>query len=257
LKSRLFAKFNGCNSYFLGNRSHKPITIYQSDENSRFDPDVYDFGITSDLGVNNERHFRLPIWMGSLDWSHEGVNLKKCPRYGARVEISNLMRPLGDGFMAKPRQAVLVCSHLLEPRRSLFDALASVIPVTGYGKAFDRGIPDHNSSGFTKIALLQQFGFSLCPENSLYPGYYTEKIPEVFNAGVLPISWCDENVANDFNTGAFINLLPYARHGYQEALHDLLSPSRLLKHAEQPLLKKTPTLDNLRLFTNRVIDKVL
>ena len=48
----------------------------------------------------------------------------------------------------------------------------------------------------------------MCPENGLYPGYYTEKIPEAFYSGCLPITWADENIVADFNSRAFLNLEP-------------------------------------------------
>ena len=64
------------------------------------------------------------------------------------------------------------------------------------------------ASDFRKSDILQQYAFNLCPENGLYPGYATEKIPEAFAAGCLPIAYVDESVCVDFNPKAFVNLQP-------------------------------------------------
>lgn len=54
---------------------------------------------------------------------------------------------------------------------------------------------------------MSNYKFNLCPHNSLYPGYYDEKITDFFHSGCLPITWCDSNVNHDFNSEAFVNLL--------------------------------------------------
>ena len=76
----------------------------------------------------------------------------------------------------------------------------------------------------------------------MYPGYYTEKIPEAFMADCLPLTWTDSNVIVDFNPRAILNLAPMTADGFRELSDELLNPARIERYAEQPLLLKKPTL---------------
>jgi hypothetical protein len=185
-----------------------PLRVFHSAENLRHDTVPSDYSISFDLNINSANHFRLPYWMEMIDWSHEGIIGNLNPRYGQLIKIERLMRPLGNRFLQKPRAVAFLSSHIREPRKTLFEAVQKVMPVTGFGAYFNHAIKDHHQSGFLKQDLLQKFGFNLCPENGMYPGYYTEKIPEAFFAECLPITWTDENVKVDFNPNAFINLAP-------------------------------------------------
>ena len=67
-------------------------------------------------------------------------------------------------------------------------------------------LEDHNKSGFFKKDLIKNYKFSFCPENSIYPGYVTEKIPEVYASKSIPITWIDQIFRMIFN---LIVLLTY------------------------------------------------
>jgi len=102
---------------------------------------------------------------------------------------------------------------------------------------------------------MNQFAFNLCPENSMYPGYYTEKIPEAFMGDCLPLTWVDENVSIDFNTEAFINLAPMFKNGF-EALRETLNSSFMLeKYSSQPLMIKLPQLNDHIKFIHEIVRK--
>ncbi|MDD6056547.1 MAG: glycosyltransferase family 10 [Helicobacteraceae bacterium] len=45
-----------------------------------------------------------------------------------------------------------------------------------------------------KISLLRQYKFNICFENASYPGYFTEKLPQAFAAGCIPIYWGDTSI---------------------------------------------------------------
>ena len=122
------------------------------------------------------------------------------------------MRPQGNTFLNKDRKMCLITSHLNEPRKSMYEIFSKKFTVDGYGPYFDGQISNHNLSNFTKKNILEKYAFNLCPENNLYPGYYSEKIPDAFMAKCLPISWADSNINYDFNENSFINLTPSTRN---------------------------------------------
>jgi hypothetical protein len=230
----------------------RAVTLFQTGENLRHDHLEADFTISFDLAVTNDRHCRLPYWMEQVDWTHEGVHGTSNPRFGELLKIHRLMQPLGRSFLDRPMRAAFFSSHLREPRKTLFVALQKLVEVDGFGSQFDPSIAHHSSSAIQKKDILLGYALNLCPENSMYPGYYTEKIPEAFHAGCLPISWTDSNVCADFNPEAFINLAPMTHDHFAELANTLHSPSTLARYAGQALLKQAPTLHELKDFLREV-----
>jgi hypothetical protein len=125
--------------------------------------------------------------------------------------------------------------------------------VVEFGKSFNTQIKNHSESGLIKFDELQNFAFNLCPENGMHPGYYTEKIPEAFMAGCLPITWVDENVKIDFNPIAFINLAPMSANYFSELAEILHSKNILASYAEQPLLVERPSIEPLKKFIQEIL----
>ena len=192
-----------------------------------------------------------------VDWSHEGLHGNQNPRFGQLLTITRMMQPLGNEFIKRPRSVAIFSSHLREPRATLFKAVERYIPLAGFGPHFDKKILHHHQSGFNKIDVLRNFAFNLCPENGLYPGYYTEKIPEAFVAGCLPLTWTDTNVLADFNPKAFINLEPMSWQNF-EPLRDILnSPSQLDAFAVQPLLAEAPSIEPIKDFLREILRQAL
>lgn len=235
-------------------RQYQPLRLFHSAENIRHDVYAADYAISFDLALSAKHHFRLPYWMEMIDWSHEGIVGNTNPRYGPLMRINRLMQPLGQGFLNKPRQAAFLSSHLREPRKTLFDAVNQVIPVKGFGAYFDKSIQNHHLSGFLKHSLLQDFAFNLCPENGMYPGYYTEKVPEAFFADCLPITWADENIRVDFNPKAFINLAPMTSADFEPLNQIIHSPQAMDQYAAQALLLQKPSILPFIAFTKRILD---
>lgn len=236
--------------------SHQALTLFHTGENLRHDHVPADYAISFDLAVAGERHCRVPHWMEQVDWSHEGVHGMHNPRFGQLLDIRRLMQPLGTDFLRRPLKAAFFSSHLREPRKTLYAALQAVVPVDGFGSQFDASIAHHSSSSIRKMDLLGDYAINLCPENSMYPGYYTEKIPEAFHAGCLPVGWADSNVAIDFNPQAFINLAPMTHTNFAQLRELLHSPSALERYADQALLTQAPSLDALKRFLLDIVASI-
>jgi hypothetical protein len=233
----------------------RPLTLFQTGENLRHDHLPCDYSLSFDLAVEDPSHFRFPYWMEMVDWSHEGIAGNRNPRFGKPLDLDRLMRPLGDDFLRRPFRTAIFASHLREPRRTLFNAVRKIMPTDGFGPYFDPAIRNHSASGITKLDVLAGYAFNLCPENGMYPGYYSEKIPEAFMAGCLPLTWVDGNVSVDFNPNALVNLAPMTQGNFAE-LPDLLQcRSRLERYAGHALLLKKPTIQELVTFLKAMVDK--
>lgn len=250
-------QFRANRSNPLVNTHHRPLRLFITGENVRHDSQNCDFSISFDLGISSPQHFRMPYWMEMIDWSEEGVVGNQNPRFGRLLNLDKLASPLGSAFLKRYRRAAIFASHLREPRKTLLQVVKNQIEVIEFGRSFNPNIKNHSESGLVKFDELQHFAFNLCPENGMHPGYYTEKIPEAFMAGCLPITWADENVKVDFNPKAFINLAPMSATYYAELAEIVHSAARLSEYAEQALLIQKPSIEPLQRFLKIIIQSAL
>ena len=236
-------------------RKLKPLTLFYSCENLRWNMYETDFSISSDLGVNDPNHFRLPYWMECLDWTHYDLHDRQNIRYGSLVEINSLTNGIEKKDLKISKDKIIFfASHLKEPRRSLLNKLKKFYTVDCYGPIFNKNIKDHNKSGFFKKDLIKNYKFSFCPENSIYPGYVTEKIPEAYASKSIPITWIDLNFSHDFQSDSVINLYNDAANNY-ENIDSLIADYVTNSKFEIPLLKNKPCLNNFFLFVKKIISQ--
>lgn len=238
-------------------RRSKPLILFHSSENVRFDYEKFDYGIGFDFIFGNKNYLRFPYWMEMIDWSFDGFHGNINPRYGELIKVEKLMRPINKlDWLSRKRAVAFFTSHMREPRMSIYNKVKDILPVDGYGPFFDPLIKDHNLSGYQKKDILNEYQFNLCPENNFYPGYYTEKIPEAYHSGCIPITCVDSNVVSDFNSEAFINLYDGLSSGYT-SLRSLLFDNEFIdKTLSQPLIKNRPQLDSLRDFLRNILADV-
>lgn len=90
-------------------------------------------------------------------------------------------------------------------RNKMFHMLNEYKPVMSGGPLFNNigGILPRDV--MSKINFFRKCRFSLCFENSSYPGYCTEKIMHGFIAKTVPIYWGSPTVTMDFQEGSFIS----------------------------------------------------
>ncbi len=97
----------------------------------------------------------------------------------------------------------------------------------------------------SKYEILAPYRFNLCFENSIFPGYYTEKLLHAWVAGCIPLYFADSWCRLDFNPKALINRNDFSTiddfvnhvasiNKSRDAMNDLF---------KQPLLENRPTLD--------------
>jgi hypothetical protein len=237
--------------------NHRPLTLFQTAENLRHNHILCDYALSFDLAVGNANHHRYPYWMEMLDWSDEGVIGNTNPRFGCLLKPERLLQPLGTAFLKKARRAAIFASHQREPRATLIRELRKHMDVDGFGPVFDSSVQNHSNSTFTKREVLKDYAFNLCPENTLYPGYYTEKIVEAFYADSLPLTWVDECVCVDFNPNAIVNLAPMMKNQFRDLAETIGIDAPLLQKAAEPLLLQRPTIVHLKAFMKNVLTDAL
>ena len=257
LKKFKIEKFPNIDIYSL-NRSYQPIRVFFSFENCRYDSVKADFYITPDLGVVNENHLRFPFWKDCIDWSvteniYRDKDTLNPRRFGSYWDIEKLLNPLGDDFLKKNKEFCFITSNLTEPKKSIYLKFSQHFKVNGYGPYFNKHILNHNASDFKTYDVLKNHAFNLCPHNSLYPGYYDEKLVNAFISKSLPITWADKNINFDFNDKAFINLIDYTSSNYDEACNLIKDEVFLKKFSLEPLFLKKPDLEKEKKFILKIL----
>ena len=100
----------------------------------------------------------------------------------------------------------MVFSNPTQERVDTYNLLSTYKSVDGFGKPFN----NWTHGELDKYEKLKNYKFSVCYENRLYSGYYTEKLFHAKTVGTLPIYYCDKKVSYDFNEKCFINLNDYS-----------------------------------------------
>jgi hypothetical protein len=132
---------------------------------------------------------RFPYWYNYVDWpQYPRSNFYK--RFGRLYKLSELMTSLPDSVDRKNR-VISISSHLDHPRKSLLQYVKKYFDVDVYGAS---GIKFNGA----KIDMMHQYKYAFCPENSTGYGYDTEKIPEAWVAGCIPVG-VYLNPYSDFN----------------------------------------------------------
>jgi hypothetical protein len=113
-----------------------------------------------------------------------------------------------------------------------------------------------NSLRKSKFAVLPEYKFCLCPENSVYEGYVTEKLFDAYAGLTVPIY--SGAVSDGFNSDAFLNYQDYKNMDKFvkeiEAI-DYLEASYKRMY-EQPLLTKEPSLNEALAFVYNAVRKM-
>jgi hypothetical protein len=213
----------------------------------------YNHSLSFDWDTYGGRNFRLPLWYSRLAWD----GFKQKPRrdnhhnhgYEQLIPISLLTEGRKLDIKAKDKFCVMIAGNPEGLRVNLFNSISKYKQVDGYGNMFSRPLRK------SKFALLPEYKFCLCPENSVYDGYVTEKLIDAYAGLTVPIYSGDVSVAEDFNYKAFLNYQEIKNMGnFVEYVRGWDNNDEMYKYTyEQPLLTKEPKLDDAIAFVRSIV----
>lgn len=169
---------------------------------------------------------RFPYWYNYIDWPTY-PRAAGYPRFGRLYTISELCAPLSPSSNRLDR-AIAISSHLDHPRSALLKSLESKFKIDVFGQAGSR------LEG-SKLNEMQKYKFAFCPENSVGFGYETEKIPEAWVAGCVPI-------------GIFLN--PYSQFNPNLSK---INPNDPDTYQDIKLLDREPNLNEIENYVRKII----
>jgi len=181
-------------SYF-----NKKKIVFFTGENVRPDFSSYDYSLTFDFDSYNDKNIRVPLWYFYIDWFNKKT-------YGNPEYLIPENYLYGENeFTLKPK--VGFCSTVFSsPYRERFEMinyLNSYKAIDCFGKAIGHRIPEGEK---VKMDIISNYKFNLCFENTIYPGYFTEKILHAKISGCIPIYRSDLSMNQDFNPNCCLNL---------------------------------------------------
>ena len=179
-------RFNHCKKLFYTGENIRPSSK-RSSYSLSFDYDDYE-----------GKNIRMPLWIMYIDWFKKGTYGN--PEY--LIPESYLYNQNEFSGKSKNKFCSTVFSALYEMRTKAVEKLSQYKSVDVYGKY---GFPLHYGEK-NKLNTISDYKFSLCFENSIYPGYFTEKLLHAKVAGTIPLYYCDSTFVSDFNPKCCLNL---------------------------------------------------
>jgi len=220
----------------------KTKKIFYTGENLRPNYNDCDLSLTFDFDNYNGRNFRLPLWMLQIDWFNK-------KGYGNPEYVLPYEKIISNEYIDTPKTK-FCCAVFNSDSPHRFD---TVRKLSEYKKVDCWGKPHGNwfygESG--KYKILSEYKFNICYENSIFPGYYTEKLFHAKTSGTVPLYWADPNIEKDFNKNAFINL-----YDYGSSVDSLIEYIKYVdnneeifqKYRNEKLFNTMPTLTGLKQF---------
>lgn len=133
-----------------------------------------------------------PYFYEFLDWENIKLDNEKYKRYGKKLSIKKLMAPLDrSGHDSRIDAVCALIGHVSFPRKQIIDRLKKTYRVDVFGK-------NTKPWSGSKHDLIKKYKYCFVAENSLGYGYETEKLPEAWNAGCIPVGYhnCDPSAFN-------------------------------------------------------------
>lgn len=182
----------------------------------------------------DETRAYLPLWQLHSDLVGNGDRAF----LGEPLSIASLL----NGRAGRPadRRSMFCCAIIRNPhplRLRAIEALSSLGAVDVFGPFAKRAVPN-------KLEVMRKYRFALAFENTLYPGYVTEKPFDAWSAGCIPLYW-------GLDDRGFLNedaIIDFARFGSLEQgvgqVAALVDDTGIYEsHWRSPLLRRRPLLE--------------
>ena len=159
--------------------------------------------------LETEQQMRLPLWPLFLDWFRSGTMVHRNPNC---LPVVGAYKAEGVN-QRKEFCAFVVSNPTNQERNAAFDTLNKWRPVHsagGYRNNIGGPIPCSYGGGGggdkAKVAYLRDHEYCLCYENSVAPGYVTEKLLHAKLAGCIPLYRGPAEAAQDFDPDGFVQI---------------------------------------------------
>jgi len=162
-------------------------------------PDSYSLSFFPTSGTNAY----LPLWLTLFDWHNSrSKDLFPVSIFNQLSQDHNLTDNEFETFELRLPRCAVIMNNPIKERLALVERIQSIIPCDLFGRAFHNPF---DPSDQAKLSLLSRYKFHYCDENTIFPGYITEKLIHACIAGCIPIYSHSSLKGSCLNPGRTIN----------------------------------------------------
>ena len=246
-------------SSVFGNRRYaKEKTIFLIWENMRPDFRECKYALSMDIDSYCGKNCYLPIWYSKIQWpgfkykflsdNNNPHNQEDLISLNSLIEKRNL-----EAIKDKRKFCGIIAGNPEILRMNITLFISNFYKkIDGFGPAFNK------FEKRRKRDILKEYKFCLCPENSIYPGYLTEKLIEAWDAGTVPL-WSGSNInVSNINQHAFLNYQNFNEmHEFIEKIIFLdQNMEEYIDIYEQPFFLKKPEIKPIIEFLKMSISDI-
>ena len=189
--------------------------LFFTGENVRPPLDDFDMSVSFDR-IDDPRHYRLPLYVVH---AHDHLREGAAPHFCHPVLPP--VPPTRQEFADRKFCAFLYKNPNGTRRNEFFHALCARRTVESVGWHLNNTRTVVKMGWLPKIRVFARYRFAFAFENAAYPGYQTEKILDVFQAGGVPLYWGNSEVGREVAEGSFIDVSRFASD--EEAIAAILA----------------------------------
>jgi len=216
------------------------FNIFFTGENERPPFGSWDCYLSFDLDPLSGKNAYLPLWWLT---SSNLVQPTVSPYLGRRITLEEMMSARTVNYESRKKFCVAFIGKAYPFRMQAIAALSKIGKVDVFG-GISRN--ENSSKALEKYRTAQDYKFVFAFENDLYPGYVTEKAPEAWATGAIPLYWGLDS-AGSLNPDALLNLINFrSLEEYAREVADVANSSeRWTAIASQPLISTRPSLEKV------------
>lgn len=219
-----------------------PIMLWFTGENVR--PPEIGYSATLSFDSTAGGNFRVPLWwlLFPAPGSRNSISTES-GRLGVGLSLSSAVN--GRGTVPGGYRSKFACAFFGKPepfRLRMLEALQEIGEVERFGSHFGQPVRH-------KFPVAKDFDFVVCPENSQYPGYVTEKAIEAWACGAIPL-YAGNDYFGDLNPRAIVNASDFENLAeFRDAVQELrLDGDRMTTMRKENILSKAPDYSALIAF---------
>jgi hypothetical protein len=215
-------------------------SIFFTGENERPPFGDWDCYLSFDLNSYGGKNAYLPLWwLTSSDLIRPTVS----PYLGRSITLDEMLAPRQSNYGNRKKFCVAFIGKAYPFRMQAIAALSAIGKVDVFG-----GIARNSGKkvALEKYETSQKYKFVFAFENDLFPGYVTEKAPEAWATGAVPLYW-GSDPSGYLNQKALINMANFKNlEGFVDHVADVaVSPKSWESIACQPILSKRPNINDV------------
>lgn len=220
---RIAIDFNSCTYkiFYTIENVHVPDSHWQKYEDLLLNKKSIHLSLGFDY-IDHENYLRFPYWLMTVFKPEDDYTAIK-------QKCAWLNNPVINSHERKNFCSFICKKDYFNERIKIFNQLSQVGRVDCDGEFMHNNDILKTKFNDNKLEFLKSYKFNLCPENSDYKGYVTEKIFDAIQSGCIPLYWGSENNPEP----EVLNLNAILFYTYNENNEKMIEQIRELHHNEK------------------------